>query len=143
MASVAYVVSRGEFSYDDNYYSSTEGGSPNKVFLTEEQAEEYATDQALKEFKELVMNDEIFNYGYGDIDGVFENTDEFDEFCQSKFKMSASDWWDESRKYNPTSSTMDGEEEVVMTDEDWKTFLEFCVLPLYFVSQVEFGDVFS
>lgn len=142
MATVAYVVSQGDFSYDDNYYSSTEGGHPNKVFLTEEQAEEYAHELGLKEFKDLVLNEEIFNYGYGDIDGVFDTSDEFDTFCRKKFKMSSSDWWDQSRKYN-RSSDDEEDEEIEMSDEDWETLYGFCNLPLTFITEVGFGDVFS
>lgn len=143
MATKAYIVSQGSFSYDDNYYSSTEGGTPNKVFLTEEQAEEYAADISLAEFKDLVLNEEIFNYGYGDIDGVFDNSDALNDFCKEKFKMSSEDWWTQSRKYHPSATNDDEDVEIDMSDEDWKKFFTFCVLPLAFVNEVEFGDVFS
>jgi hypothetical protein len=113
------------------------------VFLTEDQAKEYADDLGLKEFKDLVLNDEIFNYGYGDIDGVFDESDEFEAFIKKKFKMTSGDWWDQSRKYNRTSSEQDEEEEIEMSDEEWKTFYGFCNLALTYINEVAFGDVFS
>jgi len=143
MATKAYVVSEGSFSYDDNYYSLSVGGHPTKVFLELDQAEEYSNSLSLTRFKDLVLEGEIFNYGYGEVDVVFDCSDEFEEFISIKFKMKIGDWWSRSSKYIPSSSDEDEGEEVEMSDDDWKKFHNFCTLGFTFIQEVEFGDVFS
>lgn len=143
MATKAYVVSEGSFSYDDNYYSSQEGGYPSKVFLELEQAEECAEQMGLETFKKLVLEDDIFNYGYGDIDGVFDCSAEFDSFCRDKFKQSSNDWWKNGKGYHPPDEDDEEDNIVEMSEEDWKTLYGFCNIEFAFVNEVGFGDVFS
>lgn len=145
MATKGYVVSEGDFSYDDNYYSSTEGGHPNKIFLEKDQAEEYAEELGIESFKDLVENDIIFEYGYGDIDSVFHLDDEFEEFIKEKMGTTPEDWWD--RRYSGTKPVQrygDNKDGCLqLSDDDWKKFYGFCSLNLSYVKEVEFGGVFS
>jgi len=145
MATKAYVVSEGSFSYDDNYYSSEEGGHPNKVFLEEEQAQEYADQLGLNSFRELVEQDSIFEYGYGDIESVFNIDDEFDSFIKEKLGTTIDDWWD--RRYSGPKRTLRYSEtkdnSLKLSDEDWAKFYSYCNLQLVFITEVGFGDVFS
>ncbi len=138
MATVAYLVLEGAFTHDNNYYSSSPGGYPNKLFLCKEEAEEYADQIGLETFKELVLSRDIFEYGYGDCEGVFDVNDTFEVFLKDKLKTDPIDWWDNFDTYSD-----DTEEKIELSDEDWKTFYDFCTLRLAYVQEVGFGDVFS
>lgn len=143
MATKGYVVSEGSFSYDDNYYSSEDGGHPNKIFLNEDEAKEYAYDLGLEMFQKLIQGDEIFEYGYGDIDGVFNVDEEFESFIKEKIGVSAEEWWE--RRYSGKKKELkySGKKVLKLSDDDWKNFYDFCNLTLTSVSEVGFGDVFS
>lgn len=142
MGNKAYVVSESQFEYDDNYYSPREGGDPSKVFLDKDEADEFARSEGLKSFKKLIIDNGIYDYGYGDIESAFMVDDALEEFIQEKFGTTIEDWWERGsrQRYEGYEACKTPTE---MSDEDWSKFFEYCNFSFMYVTEVEFGGVFS
>lgn len=68
----AYVVLSQHFEYDDNYYNSQDGGTPVKVFLNRDKAEEEAARKNIVE----ICGCNLDNYSYNLREGGTEVLEE-------------------------------------------------------------------
>jgi hypothetical protein len=75
----AYVILRKGFEYDDNIYSESEGGTPNLIVFSKEDANKKVDELNAKEFKECSISE----YSYDMEDILTVEIDEYDKFNES------------------------------------------------------------
>lgn len=91
----AYVVLSQHFEYDDNYYNSQDGGTPVKVFLNRDKAEEEAARKNIVE----ICGCNLDNYSYNLREGGIEVFEQLKAVVKSAKGKITSDGGDEDR-YN-------------------------------------------
>lgn len=75
----AYVIVRKGFEYDDNIYNETEGGTPNLIVFTKEDAIKKVYELNIKEYKECSLHE----YSYDLEDSLNVDVSEYEEFVES------------------------------------------------------------
>lgn len=75
----AYVILRKGFEYDDNIYNETEGGKPNLIVFSKEDAQKKVNELNIKEYKECSLNE----YSYDLEDSLNVEVSEYEEFIES------------------------------------------------------------
>lgn len=75
----AYVIVRKGFEYDDNIYNETEGGTPNLIVFTKEDAIKKVYELNIKEYKECSLHE----YSYDLEDSLNVDVSEYEEFIES------------------------------------------------------------
>ena len=75
----AYVILKKGFEYDDNIYNESEGGTPNLIVFSEEDAKKKVDELNAKEFKQCSLNE----YSYDLEDSLSVDLSEYDEFNDS------------------------------------------------------------
>ena len=75
----AYVILRKGFEYDDNIYNESEGGTPNLIVFSKEDADKKVDELNAKEFKQCSLNE----YSYDLEDSLCVDLSEYDEFNDS------------------------------------------------------------
>jgi hypothetical protein len=98
----AFIVMRKGYEYDDSIYTESDGGNPQIVTFSKEDAERIVDELNIKEY----MDTDISQYGYEVNDYLNVDWDEFEEFNKSlvtkygeipkKYK-----WEDSSLKLHP------------------------------------------
>jgi hypothetical protein len=98
----AYVILRKGFEYDDNIYNPTEGGNPNLIVFSKEEAQQKVDELNTKEFKECSISE--YTYEMEDILRVsIEEYEKFNESLNKKYgKPEAKNKWEsvENRLHN-------------------------------------------
>jgi hypothetical protein len=110
----AYVILRKGFEYDDSIYSETEGGSPNLIVFSKEEAQKKVYELNIKEFKECSISE----YSYDMEDILTVEIDEYNKFNESlnqKYgKAESKNKWDSTEN---KLHTMANEEECKKYDK--------------------------
>ena len=75
----AYVILKKGFEYDDNIYNESEGGKPNLIVFSEEDAKKKVDELNAKEYKQCSLNE----YSYDLEDSLSVDLSEYDEFNDS------------------------------------------------------------
>ncbi len=75
----AYVILRKGFEYDDNIYNESEGGTPNLIVFSKEDADKKVDELNAKEFKECSLSE----YSYDMEDILTVEMSEYEEFNES------------------------------------------------------------
>jgi len=75
----AYVILKKGFEYDDNIYNESEGGTPNLIVFSKEDAKKKVDELNVKEFKQCSLNE----YSYDLEDSLCVDLSEYDEFNDS------------------------------------------------------------
>ena len=75
----AYVILKKGFEYDDSIYSESEGGSPNLIVFSKEDAKKKVNELNAKEYKQCSLRE----YSYDIEDILTVEIDEYDEFNES------------------------------------------------------------
>lgn len=126
------------WEYNDEVYTPTEGGHPEKVFTDKAKAEQKCQELNLEEFKGLFVSEQryhstIKDYGYG-YDEMLEDSETADDFCREHFDTSFVSWWHDCDldTYNDLYEDI--------TDEQWAQFMSCFNLNFWEVVAVEKGD---
>ena len=129
----AYVILRKGFEYDDNIYNESEGGTPNLIVFSKEDANRKVDELNAKEFKECSISE----YSYDMEDILTVEIDEYDKFNESlnqKYgKIESKNRWESyENRLHPMANKEETEEyvkmvsisfyEVVETDIDIQSF---------------------
>jgi hypothetical protein len=75
----AYVILRKGFEYDDNIYNESEGGTPNLIVFSKEDAKKKVYELNAKEYQQCSLNE----YSYDLEDSLSVDLSEYDEFNDS------------------------------------------------------------
>jgi hypothetical protein len=75
----AYVILRKGFEYDDNIYNETEGGNPNLIVFSKEDAMKKVNELNIKEYKECSLHE----YSYDLEDSLNVEVGDYEEFNES------------------------------------------------------------
>ena len=75
----AYVILRKGFEYDDNIYNESEGGTPNLIVFSKEDADKKVYELNAKEYQQCSLNE----YSYDLEDSLSVDLSEYDEFNDS------------------------------------------------------------
>jgi len=75
----AYVILKKGFEYDDNIYNESEGGKPNLIVFSEEDAKKKVDELNAKEYQQSSLNE----YSYDLEDSLSVDLSEYDEFNDS------------------------------------------------------------
>ena len=75
----AYVILKKGFEYDDNIYNESEGGTPNLIVFSKEDAELKVKELNIEEFKHSSISE--FSYDMEDVLNV--EIDEYEKFNES------------------------------------------------------------
>ena len=75
----AYVILRKGFEYDDNIYNESEGGTPNLIVFSKEDADKKVDELNAKEYQQCSLNE----YSYDLEDSLSVDLSEYDEFNDS------------------------------------------------------------
>ena len=75
----AYVILRKGFEYDDNIYNESEGGTPNLIVFSKEDAMKKVEELNIKEYKECSLHE----YSYDLEDSLNVDVSEYEEFNES------------------------------------------------------------
>ena len=131
----AYVILRKGFEYDDNIYNETEGGTPDLIVFSKEEAIEKVKELNAKEFKECSLNE--YSYDMGDILNVdLVEYEEFNDSLNEKYgKPKAKNAWDSiENRLHPMANEEETKKYVEMvsitfydmveTDVDLKSYRE-------------------
>lgn len=110
MSETFYVLMEAGWEYDDNNYSRSNGGNPEKVFSDKEKAETEATKLNLETFKSTIKSGDIRDYGYDFNDVLSDKTTEDDIMFEegifmTLFGKTGEDWWDGLYNGKPTFKT--------------------------------------
>lgn len=141
-----YVLMAAGFDYNDEYYTRTDFGSPEKVFVDREKAEAAAKKEGLEEFKRLLKEGYIREYTYDGLHGLLadsateEDTMYEDGIFMTLFGLTAEDWY-EAGWHSPrySSEEPDGKLIVEPTDEQWEKLYSCFSLSFYDVVEVQKG----
>ena len=91
----AYIILKKGFEYDDNTYSSSEeGGIPNLIVFSREEAKQKVNELNIKEFKQCSLSE--YTYDMEDILNVeISEYEEFNESLNTKYgKPESKNRWD-------------------------------------------------
>ena len=75
----AYVILKKGFEYDDNIYNESDGGTPNLIVFSKEDANRKVNELNAKEFKQCSISE----YSYDMEDILTVEIDEYDKFNES------------------------------------------------------------
>jgi hypothetical protein len=75
----AYVILRKGFEYDDNIYNESEGGTPNLIVFSKEDAKKKVYELNAKEYQQSSLNE----YSYDLEDSLSVDVSEYEEFNDS------------------------------------------------------------
>jgi len=75
----AYVILKKGFEYDDNIYNESDGGTPNLIVFSKEDAQLKVKELNAKEYKECSLHE----YSYDLEDSLTVEISEYDEFNES------------------------------------------------------------
>ena len=75
----AYVILKKGFEYDDNIYNESEGGKPNLIVFSKEDADKKVDELNAKEYQQCSLNE----YSYDLEDSLSVDLSEYDEFNDS------------------------------------------------------------
>jgi hypothetical protein len=75
----AYVILRKGFEYDDNIYNESEGGTPNLIVFSKEDADKKVYELNAKEYQQCSLNE----YSYDLEDSLSVDLSEYDKFNDS------------------------------------------------------------
>ena len=75
----AYVILKKGFEYDDNIYNESEGGTPNLIVFSKEDAKKKVYELNAKEYQQSSMNE----YSYDLEDSLSVDVSEYEEFNDS------------------------------------------------------------
>ena len=75
----AYVILKKGFEYDDNIYNESEGGKPNLIVFSEEDAKKKVDELNAKEYQQSSLNE----YSYDLEDSLNVEISDYDEFNES------------------------------------------------------------
>jgi hypothetical protein len=75
----AYVILRKGFEYDDNIYNESEGGTPNLIVFSKEDAKKKVYELNAKEYQQCSLNE----YSYDLEDSLSVDVSEYEEFNDS------------------------------------------------------------
>ena len=75
----AYVILRKGFEYDDNIYNESEGGTPNLIVFSKEDADKKVDELNAKEYQQCSLNE----YSYDLEDSLSVDVSEYEEFNDS------------------------------------------------------------
>jgi len=90
----AYVILKKGFEYDDNIYNESDGGTPNLIVFSKEDAQLKVNELNAKEFKHCSISE--YSYDMGDILNVeIDEYDKFNESLNTKYgKPESKNRWD-------------------------------------------------
>lgn len=124
------------YEYNDEVYFQTEGGHPSKIFKTREKAQQAADQKNMAEFKTIIKDGSIRDYGYN-LDEVLDNKNATNfELNDPKgifmrvFGKSADKWW---KDYNYRGFLMEPSE------KDMKRLMDCFNVEFYHVVEVSEG----
>jgi hypothetical protein len=131
-----YVLMEVGFDYNDETYFRYNGGGghPSRVFSNKKKADEAATQKNIEEFKKIVANGDIRQYGYG-LDEVLDSKVTEEEVMYEEgifmtlFGKTAESWWDDEG----------GPLKVEPTDAQWKRLVDCFNFQFWEVVTVEKG----
>jgi hypothetical protein len=134
-----YVLMEVGFDYNDETYFRYNGGGghPSRVFSNKKKADEAAAQKNIEEFKRIVSNGEIREYGYG-LDEVLSSKVTEEEVMYEEgifmtlFGKTAESWWDSL--YDEGISF-----KVQPTDAQWKRLVDCFNFQFWEVVTVEKG----
>jgi hypothetical protein len=90
----AYVILRKGFEYDDNIYNESEGGTPNLIVFSKEDANKKVEELNAKEFKECSISE--YSYDIEDILTVeIYEYNKFNDLLNDKYgKIESKNKWE-------------------------------------------------
>lgn len=140
-----FVLMAAGFDYNDEYYTRTDFGSPEKVFTDREKAEAAAKKEGLDEFKRILKDGYLRDYSYDGLNGLLADsvTDEDvmyeDGIFMTLFGLSAEDWYEAGYSRGYGREKPDGNLIVEPTDEQWEKLYSCFNLSFYDVVEVQKG----
>ncbi len=133
MSEQLYVLMAVGWDYNDEYYFKTDGGHPEKVFVSKELAEKEADRLNLKEFKELFSSGTLIEY-CNDFSGGISNYEKADVIISTLFGMDLDTWCDHLYDYQRAPKFV-----VEPTEEQWVELMKCSNLNFWEVVSVEKG----
>ena len=124
----AYVILRKGFEYDDNIYTCyNDGGKPDLIVFTEEEAYEKVRELNIAEYKQ----ESLTSYSYGLDEVLNVDQDEYFEFCEKLIekygKIELKNSWDSSEnRLHPMAN-----------DEESKIYSEMVNLTFFLYMETE------
>jgi hypothetical protein len=90
----AYVILKKGFEYDDNIYNESEGGTPNLIVFSKEDAELKVNELNIEELKNCSIRE--YSYDMEDVLNVeIDEYEKFNEFLNTKYgKPKSKHRWD-------------------------------------------------
>jgi len=139
MSEKFYVLMEVGFDYNDETYFRYNGGGghPSRVFTSKKKADEACLAKNIEEFKKVISNGDIREYGYG-LDEVLSSkvTEEdvmYEEgIFMTLFGKTAESWWDSLYDEKVTFK-------VQPTDAQWKRLIDCFNFQFWEVVTVEKG----
>lgn len=113
----AYVILRKGFEYDDNIYSESEGGTPNLIVFSKEDANRKVDELNAKEFKECSISE--YSYDMEDILTVeMSEYEEFNESLNAKYgKIESKNRWESTEnRLHPMANEEETRKYIKMID---------------------------
>jgi hypothetical protein len=111
----AYVILKKGFEYDDNIYNEVEGGTPNLIIFSKEDAQSKVDELNIQELKNCSISE--YSYDMEDILNVeIDEYDKFNESLNTKYgKPESKNRWDSfENKLHPMANEEEANQYVKM-----------------------------
>jgi hypothetical protein len=111
----AYVILKKGFEYDDNIYNEVEGGTPNLIVFSKEDAQLKVKELNIEEFKHSSISD--FSYDMEDVLNVeIDEYEKFNESLNTKYgKPESKNRWDSyENKLHPMANEEEAKQYIKM-----------------------------